>query len=266
MVNKIVKINKITIQSFTFLNRYISFFIFSLFLCLFSDIYASTFVVATSRIVPYQYIEDNEYYGISIDILRAIQEITDINFNFEFLPEERLMVHARNRQVNAVLSVVKNEENEDLFYFPEKPLFSERNVIFARTELFRTIYRVEDFRDLTVGLVSDMRYGKEFDEYAFVIRDFSDTIDIAIRKFISNRIPLFIANELLGHHLLRRLGFPDYRTMPYILDEHNLYFGIVRGSSNAAFLLDTINKALHELDEKGVLQEIFERYTGEISE
>jgi|GEM_PF-5806366 len=231
------------------------FFLSSCFL--FANNTVDIFTIACVKDIPFQSLESTLQIDKVTELLKAIEKKINVKFEFTFMSLETALTLALNHQIDGILPIVSSIDNGDIhnelyenhLYFPEKYMSLEKNIIFARAEQRKEINKIEDLKDQVIGVVEDILYGNGFDEYTEVIRDFSEDHNIMIRKFANNRLSMFVANESYGHQLLENYGFPNFKTMPYIVNEYGLYLGIVKGRPNTETLLEKINQAMTHFEE-----------------
>lgn len=222
---------------------------------------AKTYTVVCEEYPPYEYLENGKPTGLDIEILQAVAQKAGIEFKYNFVPWERALYLTKNKQADAIISLFKTAEREEFLLFPEEGLAYERNVIFAKENYNREINKIDDLKNLTIGVTSGYSYGPEFDDYVGVNKDFSNDQDTMIRKFANNRFEIFITNELVGHYLLKKQGVANYKTLGYVADDQMLYMGISKGMADSEILYDKVNTALKELKQSGELDAIRKKYT-----
>lgn len=224
------------------------------------SIYAKTYTIVCEEYPPYEYLENGKAGGLNIEILQAIGKQAGIRFVFKFNTWDEALSLVRNKEADGIISLLKTEEREEFLLFPNQALAFERNIIFAKNNFNRVINKVEDLRGLIIGVTSGYSYGKNFDTYIEVSRDYSENQETMIRKFANNRYQIFITNEIVGHYLLDKFRITNYKTMPYIADNQMLYLGITKDMPDSELLLEKVNTAMEELSKSGELERIRENY------
>ena len=86
----------------------------------------------TSRLRPFQDLDDNKVPGFSVEVLRRVFAVMDQDASFEDFPWERGWRMMLRGERDAMVTVLPTSDRERICSFPNEPLKHERWVLFVR--------------------------------------------------------------------------------------------------------------------------------------
>lgn len=102
---------------------------------------------------PYNYIEDNEFKGIDIDLSKYI--FRQLNYNLEFLtfPIGRIKILADKGAIDIVLSTYCDDAYSENVINTSVPLYHVNIIAFENEDLPQKVLVIEDLKHTNVGVV-----------------------------------------------------------------------------------------------------------------
>lgn len=231
-----------------------------LLLCWHDLAIASHFKFATCIYPPYEYQENGIDKGLDVEILQTIAKRRHIDIQIEFIPWNRAVLEAERGSVDAVFSLVKNEEREKYLLYPSVPLYINDAKLFSLPAFPVTINRLDDLKGLRVGLEAGNTYGQQFDEATFFIKDEAADQKVLIQKFLAGRTPLIITAEAVGNYILKENKINEYRIHPFIVTKEVCYVGISKKSPRAQELFKILETELKIMQRSGELDKIRQKH------
>mgnify|MGYP005846093653 CR=1 FL=1 len=162
-----------------------------LILSLAISLYASEFFIMTEELKPFNYKENGKLKGVSVEIVEEVLE--NIGYDNEFIrvyPWSRA-INVLNSNKKAVLfsmSYTKQRAKKYKFACPlseiEVHFFMNKNNDFK-------VKKLEDAKDLTIGVVQDFAVHKYLVKKGFENFDYSSSTAIMVQKLLENKIDAF---------------------------------------------------------------------------
>lgn len=192
--------------------------------------------------------------GISIEILKALEKVSDLRFTVELMPFSKALEFVESGKADMINLIFKTPERERSLLF-SKPILQVQSIVWFRKEL-----NLKDFKDLTphvVGVIkgdaNEQLLRSKNPNVSF--KYFSD-FDQLIKAIEENQIDVFIMEDLTAsYYLVKHDLYHLFKSLPPISSQWT-YFAFPRGKPH---LVDRVNSALDRLP-KGELQRIVELF------
>lgn len=195
--------------------------------------FAKTFKLVSEAYPPYEYQENGKNIGMDVEILDLITKKTGVEIKIEFIPWKRALEMVKDGSADGIFSLAKTPEREEFLHYPGTPLYQGKTVLFAHPDYKGDPKSLEDLKGKTVSIVTDNSYGAEFDGNKEIQKDASSDQDTQMRKLIAGRVPLTVANEIVGWHNIKKQGGKDIRTLGIVVDKDVNYIGVSKKSPNS---------------------------------
>jgi polar amino acid transport system substrate-binding protein len=101
----------------------------------------------TSRLLPFQNLDDDKTPGFSVEVLRRVFAAMDQDASFENFPWDRSWRMMLRGERDGMVTVLPTSDRERICSFPDEPLKHERWVLFVRTADIATL-KFSSFDDL----------------------------------------------------------------------------------------------------------------------
>lgn len=226
--------------------------------CAFSA--AQTYLLVTEEYPPYEYLDGGKPAGMDVEMLRAAAARAGVSVEFRFVPWVRAEAMAKGGQADGIFSLFRTKEREAFLLYAATPLGSERNAVFANSGFKGEPTRLADLKGLRIGSVTGNSYGPLFDSFSDYLKDENADVETMLRKLAGNRTPLGVVNQVVGRHLIKRLGLSGLRILPIDLGEEPLFVGFAKASPKGAEAHARLSAALSELEASGELKAIRDKY------
>ena len=169
--------------------------------------------IYTEEYPPYNHWEDNKVVGTSTELVRDVIERLkgEIFFDeIELVPWARAYDEALNTKNNAVYTIARTKEREELFRWICPVACAEVGIIARKINSIR-IDELEDLKGLRVGVVREdvghQMLRKRLPEYEF---DISNSSESNLLKLQQGRIDVFVYDTNVFGSMLEIMGLkPD---------------------------------------------------------
>ncbi|MCP4325657.1 MAG: amino acid ABC transporter substrate-binding protein, partial [Alteromonadales bacterium] len=201
------------------------------------------------------------FSGFDIDLLGAITEITDLQFNVKRTPWARALKQLQYNQVNMMTGLAYTKERALYIDYIEPPYFICHPAFYIQTSLKKKIKTYQELYQYKIGYVLQSAYFEPFDSDPKMRRHGVVTESQLIGMAAKGRIDLFIGSdchvdyEISQQELWGVLGKVEYQPE----QNHALYLGIAK-HQNVNGLASKLKSALIDLQRTGRLQAIQDRY------
>lgn len=194
--------------------------------------------------------ERQEVVGISVEILKAIEKVSDLRFDIELMPFSEALKLVETGQADMINLIFKTPEREKMFLF-SKPILRVQSLVWVKKEL-----KVKDFKELSAFVVGVV----EGDANEAFLRQKNPSV--LVKRFesfqqlieaVENReIDAFLMEDLTAsYYLIKHDLYHLFESLPPLSVEW-AYFAFARTKPQ---LVEKFNAALDRLP-KGEMERI----------
>lgn len=214
----------------------------------------------TEEYPPYNFEENGEQKGVSIELLRDIwARMGEKPARVNFMPWARAYRDIREKDGQVLFSMARTPERENLFQWA-CPITSARFTLFARTDSGIVIRSREEIGQYAVGVIRD-------DITEILVRTYGGgarieavgEMDLNMKKLDAGRVDLVAYSEEAFPEYLRANGLPEdrYRAV-FPLDEIPVCFAFSKDVD--PHFVARFRAALKALSDSGRVRELLDRY------
>lgn len=237
--------------------------LFALLLCLgmppaWAEVYR---IGAEDDWFPYTAYKDGKVQGMSVDIVQAAFDASDVQIELQPYPYARCMEMVRNGQLVACFNTSPDARIASQYQLPQTPLFSDDILLWARRDEAQPLSRLEQIGQRQVAVTIGYEYGSTFDEMENIHR-------VAVRKdlngfrmLLHRRVDFTVAFQGTAHALFDEYPELAKQFVPVaIVHRPQLYLTFSRQHSQTATLLQHFDEGMHRIQKNGRYQEILEQW------
>ncbi|WP_417782891.1 substrate-binding periplasmic protein [Terasakiella pusilla] len=169
-----------------------------------------TMTIFTEEWAPYNYVEDGELKGISVEIVRKLMDDVGVTANFIILPSMRSIAGFGKTPDSMFISLFRTEEREDKYHWVG-PIVSSSVYFYKRADSSLKINTLEDAKGVNrvasryAGLVHTLLRQNGFTN----LEDTAKNGREVYRKLLAGRSDLGISDSPIGvKYILQQLGLP----------------------------------------------------------
>ncbi len=186
--------------------------------------------------------ERGEVVGISVDILRAIEKVSELRFDIELRPFSEALSLVETNQADMINLIFKTPERERVFLF-SKPILRIRSLVWVRKDL-----KVKDFKDLTAFVVGVVEGDANeallrAKNPSILFKRFAD-LDQLVQAVERGEIEVFLMEDLTAsYYLIKHDLYHLFESLPPLSVEW-AYFAFTKSKPQLA---EQFNAALDRL-------------------
>ncbi len=207
---------------------------------------------------PFEYVEDGELTGFSVELLRRVAELTGINVQIEAGTWSETLTELANGQIDGVTAMFVSEERKSIANFSDSYLSLSHSLFVHADSPLRSF---EDILDACVAV----QKGAITHDY-LLSRVFAGTLiteptptDV-LQRVASADCESALLLRMQGFYLINKLGLDTViEAESDIIPQQHLCFAV---APNNAWLLEQLNAGLQILKETGQFDEILQRWLG----
>lgn len=214
---------------------------------------------------PYTFIEgEKRPTGIFPEIIDAAAKILDIKVDYKQYPWVRMTKKAVIGEIDAVMGLFKTPDRLNYFDFSEEGLIYEEYSFFTlKGSGIKYSGKLDELKDITIGVVQDYKYGGDFDRTAFLKKEKCLTDQNVLEKLIKKRFAIAIGNKMvIGYYanILKAQDKIEWLNPPLSKESsHVIAFSKAKGKQSEE-LAKKFSEAIKQLIENGSFQQIIDKY------
>ncbi len=220
---------------------------------------AQTYVVGTSAdFPPFEYMEDGEFVGFDMDLMRAIAEEMDFEIEFRDISFDSLIPGLRTGTIDIVIAAMTiTEERARAVDFSDPYYVANQSIIVRKDSGFNLTVLFGDNRiGAQTGTTGDLWVTEElYDEGILTGRVVRyETFDLAIEDLVNENVEALVLDRPVAER------FVEARPLVLVgeIITHEEYgIAVDRGNEE---LLAKINEGLEKVVDSGRMGELIDKY------
>ncbi len=227
-------------------------------------------ILATSEWPPFEFTENKVKKGTDVDIVREVFKEMGLweKTEIKFYPWDRCVENAKEKKVDALFTLRKNDERLKYLNYPDEVLSYSENVFFYKKGNEYSFETLEDLKGLTIG-ISNYSYGDEFmnsdEKYGYTFDKITgeNADELNFRKLINDRVDLFACDKAVGLYLAKQKGFLEQIDfLDKSITKFEMYLAFTKKDENKE-LMEKYDNALKKIKEDGRYDKIRSKYLGD---
>ncbi len=224
-------------------------------------------VLGADVYIPYQYEENGELKGMSVDIVKEAFKRMGYSVEIKVLPWSRVLKSTEDGAVDAMFSSFYIEERSAYMTYAMEPLAVSVQSLFVRTgSSIRYDGTVQSLKGYRLGTIIGYIYGDAFKQgKEDGTLDVSEAEDCPtnILKLMAGRTDVFIDNRDTTRYYLKKDNLEDeiVELAPPFTEQEMLYLAFSKKRVVDPALVETFNRTLKEMKQDGTWQKIVTEYT-----
>lgn len=206
--------------------------------------------------------EKGNFTGLDVDIIQKAAKIAGVKVKIETYPWARAISAARNGRVDGVFGFGKTPEREIFFYYPDTPLRYVKFAFFTNEHFEGVIERDKDIGDQLIGVVRNYFISHKFNNNDTARKFYTNNAKQLFLQVSANRYQIALYSQVAGVYELKRLGITNLSIFPHKNSpKYPSYLAFSKASPRGKHAYKKFSQALKELEEKGVIDEIYHKYS-----
>jgi polar amino acid transport system substrate-binding protein len=192
---------------------------------------------------PQEYIDDkNNVSGMSSEIVISTLKLMKFNdYTIEIYPWIRATKLLDSGEINALYTIIKNEERIEKYYYPEESLYHIKSVFFVRKgdeDNFK-FNTSADLKGKRMGIVRGYAFPAMLAEYLSDPNNYEESPreSYNFKKLASGRIDCIFSLYSTGIYQAQQLGLEDkiVAIADNAIEEHPVYIAFSKKSTSKEF-------------------------------
>lgn len=209
---------------------------------------------------PYEFIDDNDQpRGMLVQIVQTLFKRADIQLVLKYLPFKRAYKSTKRGEIDGLFNFYKTKNRLDSFDYTV-PIIQNPLTFFVLKNAAIEFDRLDDLKDLKIGIIRGYSYGTVFDESPIFIREAADSHESNFNKLMHGRINTYLCDRLAGIHVATKNNLmPHIKILPTPLIVMDGHIGFTKGKHEN--IINRIDKEIIEMHQNGEIENIFNQYT-----
>lgn len=211
---------------------------------------------------PFNYNENGEIKGFSVDVLNYIEANSKYDFEFIILPWPRALHLVKTGKVDLILTLFKTTKREQTYHFIEPNYGSEMNQLFTLVENeFEYSGQLQQLAPYSIGTVREYSYGKEFDSANYLNKLPALTEEVLVKLLLAERIDMMVGNPLAFKDIISKMNVKSKikAIKPYIALTP-VHMAMTREREDSQEIKETFKKLIKQLKASLYYQELLVKY------
>jgi len=226
------------------------------------NVLAEKIVFATTQVPPFVYMENGNWVGIDVDIIREICKRHGLEAEFKDLPWKRGLNDVEKGNVDGMFPLFRTEERTKFMYFPSEYIDTVKTIILIQKGSDVKISNLNDLKEKKVATVAGFSYGPIFDAYTELKKEECNEMETQAKMLNKGRVAAAVVPDLPFGFISKQLGFHDKFETAYIISEDHNYvgFSMKLPGEKGKLLAEKFEQSLRQLRQEGVEEKILAKY------
>ena len=211
---------------------------------------------------PFNYEENGETKGFSIDVLEYFEENSKYDFEFIVLPWPRAIYLVAEGKVDLILTLFKNSKREQIYDFIEPSYGDEVNQLFTLTDnKFEFNGQLEQLKPYSIGTTREYSYGEAFDQAGYLNKLPALTEAVLLKLLLSGRIDMAISNPLIFNRLMAKAqASAKVKIVEPYVSLTPVYMALTKARNDSREIKLTLGQLTQQLKSSPYYQELLDKY------
>lgn len=211
---------------------------------------------------PYNYEDDGEIKGFTIDILHYIETHSHYEFEYIILPWPRALYLVAQGKIDMILTLFKNKKREKIYHFIEPSYGYEINQLFTLVDnKFDFTGQLQQLTPYSIGTKREFSYGKAFDNAHYLTKLPALTEEILLKLLLAGRVDIAISNPFVFKKMLSQQNIKDQviALEPYVALTP-VFLALTMARKDSLEIKTTLGQIIQQLKKSPYYQELLTQY------
>ena len=221
------------------------------------------FQIMTEPWIPYQFEENGEIKGISVDLLVLILNRVGSKQNrkdIKMYPWARGYFYAQKKQNTILFSTTKTAERKDIFKWVG-PIFQNTILLIAKKDRHIKINSTEELKKYTIGTVIDDVGEQYLVKLGLNMKQLTRNTAYVntIKMLVINRIDMVVMSWNSFSSFAKSCNInPKLFEGVFVVKSDDIYYAFYKGTPD--WIIEKFQNAFDELKNEGKLDELIKKY------
>ncbi len=221
-----------------------------------------TVAIAEIGYFPFNFKENGEIKGFTIDILDYVAAKSKYDFEFIELPWPRALYLVEQGGVDLILTLSKNSKREQSYHFIEPSYGNEVNQLFSLNENNVEFNgQLQQLTPYSIGTTREYSYGEAFDRASYLTKLPALSEEILLKLLLGKRIDMAIANPFIFNRIIaKEKVIPQVKAIEPYIAITPVYMALTRARADAQEIQQTLGQLTQQLKSSAYYQELLDKY------
>ncbi len=221
-----------------------------------------TVAIEDTGYFPFNYNENGEIKGFSVDVLDYIEANSAYDFEFIILPWPRAIYLVEQGEIDLILTLFKTPKREQLYHFIEPSYSNEVNQLFTlmNTQL-EFNGKLRQLTPYSIGTIREYSYGEAFDRANYLNKLPALTEEVLVKLLLAKRVDIIIGNPLAFNQILSKKSMKSKVKVikPYV-EITPVYMALTKKRDDAQEIKRMFKQVIEQLKVTPYYQELLNKY------
>lgn len=221
-----------------------------------------TVAISSKGYFPYNYEENGERKGLTIDILHYIEHNSKYDFEFIVVPWPRALYLVSQGKVDLILTLFKNKKREQIYHFIEPFYGYEANQLFSLIETkVEFSGQLQQLSPYSIGIVREYSYGESFDQASNLEKFPVLTEEVLLKLLLSKRVDVVLSNSLIFNNFILKYNLDSkIKAIKPYLQITPVYMALTKKREDAQEINKNLGLLIKKLKSTHYYQELLDKY------
>lgn len=220
--------------------------------------------VASAQInyVPYNYRENGEVKGFSIDILDYFSSHSKYDFEFVILPWSRVLRLVDIGEVDLIITLFKTPERAQRYHFIEPAYGHEFNKLFTlSSKNFSFDGQLSQLTPYSIGTIREYSYGEAFDQADYLKKLPAQSENVLVKLLLNGGVDMIIGNPFLFNKVIEQEQLTNQiRAIEPWTAKTPVHFALTKNRADALEIKQTLDKLTLQFKASAYYQQLLNKY------
>ncbi len=223
-----------------------------------------TLTVAIEEIgyFPFNYEENGDIKGFSIDVLNYFKANSKYDFKFIVRPWPRAIYSVAQGKIDLVLTLFKTPSREQNYHFIEPHYAYEANQLFTLTDnKVEFNGELQQLKPYSIGTTRDYSYGKDFDQANYLSKLPALNEEVLLKLLFTKRVEMIIGNPFIFNKLIdeKKTNYQIKALEPYIAITP-VYMALTKERADSKEVKQTLEQLTKQLKASPFYKQLLSKY------
>lgn len=258
---------------------YLAFFVLPLYVFADTSVMPNSYLLTKNKVIltvaitdggyfPYNYKEDGERKGLTIDVINYFKENSTYDFEFLTVPWPRALYLVAHGKIDLVLTLFKTPERENIYHFIEPSYGYEVNQLFTLADKNVEFNgQLQQLSPYSIGIIREYSYGENFDQANYLNKFSALTEEKLLKLLLSKRIDMVVSNPFIFNRIISKYDVTSQiRAIKPYISVTPVYIALSKGRNDSQEIKKILGQLIQKLKASLYYQELLDKYQLDIND
>jgi len=211
---------------------------------------------------PFNYRENGERKGLSVDVLNYFEANSNYDFEFVTLPWPRALYLVAHGKVDLILTLFKTSKRKNIYHFIEPAYGYEVNQLFTLVDnKLEFNGQLKQLTPYSIGTIREYSYGENFDQANHLNKFTALTENNLVKLLLAGRVDAIVGNPLILNEIIskKKVEYKIRAIEPYIAVTP-VHIALAKGRENSQEIEQTLGQLTQQLKASPYYKKLMNKY------